>query len=231
MATFNWIKSAAGDWNVAVNWQGNLVPNGVDADVVIDPPAAAGVTAKYNVTIAAGANETVKTLDLGATNTSLTIDGKLTFAPGSDGAIGLPYGSTLLTLNGGTLVNAGTIYALIQTTGNVLFTGANPFYLEWEMQALSGTATIDTNTIGEYNAATNTLFDGIFEAVGANQAINLGGKIGGLKVNVETLSGPKSTPTSNFWTDLIYDNAGSQLNEQGHSVLITGFQERAADRS
>ncbi len=219
MATFNWNKSAAGDWNVAANWQGNAVPNGIDADVVIDPPAA-GATAKFNVTIGAGASETVKSLDLGGTLTSLTIDGKLTFAPGSAGAIGVPYGSALITLNGGTLVNAGTIYALIQTTGNVLFTGTNPFYLEWEMQALSGTATIDTDTIGEYNAAQNTLFDGIFEAVGAKQAINLGGIIGGLKVNVETLSGPKSTPTSNFWTDLIYDDVGSQLNEWNGTAYV-----------
>ncbi len=213
MAKFNWNKSAAGNWNVAANWQGNAVPNGIDADVVIDPPAAAGATAKYTVTIAAGTSETVKSLDLGSTLTSLAIDGKLIFAPGSTGAIGAPYGSTLLTLNGGTLVNAGEIFALIQTTGNVLFTGANPFYVEWEMQNLSGTATIDTATIGEYDSARNTLFDGIFEAVGAGQVINLGGKIGGLKVNVETLSGPKTTPTSNFWTDLIYDDPGSQINE------------------
>lgn len=220
MATFSWTKSVAGDWNVAANWQDNVVPNGIDADVVIDPPAAAGVTAKYNVTIAAGASETVRTLDLGSTLTSLTINGKLTFAPGSSGAIGVPYGSALITLNGGTLVNAGDTFALIQTNGNVLLTGANPFYLEWEMQALSGTATIDTDSIGEYNAATNTLFDGIYEAIGANQAIDLGGKTGGLKVDVETLTGPKATPTSNFWTDLIYDNAGSQLNEWNGTAYV-----------
>jgi len=195
------------------------VPNGIDADVVIDPPPA-GVTGKYTVTIGAGASETVKSLDLGATTASLAIDGKLTFAPGSSGAIGAPYGSSLITLNNGTLVNAGDVFALIQTTGNVLFTGANSFYLEWEMQALSGTATIDTNSIGQYNAATNTLFDGIYEAVGAKQAINLGGKIGGLKVNIETLSGPKATPTSNFWTDLIYDDPGSQLNEWNGTAYV-----------
>ncbi len=220
MAKFNWNKSAAGDWNVAANWQGGVVPNGLDADVIIDPPPAPGSPAKYPVTIGPGAADTVRSLDLGSTSTDLAINGKLTFAPGSDGAIGLPYGSTLLTLNGGTLVNAGEIYALIQTTGNALFTGANPIYVEWELQDFSGTTTIDTDSIGEYHPVQNTLFDGIYEAIGAGQSINLGGKIGGLRVDVETLTGPKATPTSNFWTDLIYDDPGSQINEWNGSAYV-----------
>jgi hypothetical protein len=52
-------------------------------------------------------------------------------------------------MDGGTIVNAGTVNAFVQTSGNVLFTGTNGIYFTNEMQALGGTITIDTTAINE----------------------------------------------------------------------------------
>jgi len=209
MATFNWNKTVSGDWNVAANWLENAIPNDLTADVSI-PLAPAGSSGPYKITIAAGASDTVHSLDL---NSDLEVDGTLTFAPGSTGALGYETGNSTLLMNGGKIVNAGLMFASIHTTGDVLFTGSNPIYIAWELQVVSGTATVDTASIGEYTGAQHLLFDGIFEALGAGRVINLGGKGGGLAVDVETLSGPKSVVTNNYWTQLIYDDPGSQINE------------------
>ncbi len=210
MSNYNWKNGTAGDWTVAANWQEGSIPSGADADVFID--ATPTGNPNYNVTIPTGTNIIVHSLDLGSVDTGLVVDGALTYAPGSSGVLGHEFAAGALAVNGGTIVNAGTIWSFIQTTGNVLFTGSNPIYLAFELQVLDGTATVDTATIGQYTAATNTLFDGIFEAT-AGTSINLGGSGGGFKVDVERLTGVQPTPTHSYWTQLVFDNPGSQINE------------------
>ena len=220
MASFKWAKGVTGAWDTAANWLTTAVPNDPAADVLIDavPVGSAGF---YNVIIAAGVNETVKSLDLANSNIGLEVDGTLTFAPGSLGALGREFQSSPLLISNGTIVNAGMMFTFIQTRGNALFTGGNPIYIAWELQVLDGTATVDTASIGQYNAATHTLFDGAFEALGGGRVINLGGKIGGLAVNVETLTGPKPTPTHSYWTQLILDDPGSQINEWNGTSYVS----------
>ena len=212
MASYKWARGVSGTWNTAADWLPNAVPNDPAADVVIDA-APAGSDNFYNVIIASGTNETVRSLDLAGSNIGLEVDGTLTFAPGSAGALGREFQSSPLTINNGTIVNAGMMFSFIQTKGNVLFTGGNPIYIAWELQVVSGTATIDTASIGQYDAAHHTLFDGVFDALGAGRTVNFGGKLGGLAVDIETLTGPKPTPTQSYWTQLTYDDPGSQINE------------------
>ncbi len=94
-------------------------------------------------------------------------------------------------------------------------------YIAWELQVLDGTATVDTSSIAQYDAVKHVLFDGAFEALGAGRTINLGGKLGGLAVDVETLTGPKPTPTHSYWTQLIYDDPGSQINEWNGTSYVS----------
>ena len=220
MAGFKWSKGVSGNWNAAGNWLAGAVPNDPAADVVIDAaPASAG--GYYTVTIAAGVNETVKSLDLASSAIGLEVDGTLTFAPGSAGALGREFQSSPLAINGGRIVNAGLMYTFIQTTGDVQFTGTNPIYIAWELQVLDGTATVDTSSIAQYDTAKHTLFDGAFEALGGGRTINLGGKLGGFVVDVEALTGPKPTPTHSYWTQLIYDDPGSQINEWNGASYVS----------
>ncbi len=212
MAGFKWSKGVSGNWNTAGNWLAGAVPNDAAADVVIDA-APAGVGGYYTVTIAAGVNETVNSLDLASSDIGLEVDGTLTFAPGSAGALGREFQSSPLAINGGKIVNAGLMFTFIQTRGDVQFTGSNPIYIAWELQVLDGTATVDTSSIAQYDTAKHTLFDGAFEALGGGRTINLGGKLGGFVMNIETLTGPKPTPTHSYWTQLAYDDPGSQINE------------------
>ena len=212
MATYKWNKGVSGDWNAAGNWLPGAAPNGPAADVVIDA-APASAEGYYTVRIAAGESETVNSLDLANSNIGLEVDGTLTFAPGSSGALGHEFQSSPLLIDNGKIVNAGLMFTFIQTRGDVQFTGSNPIYIAWELQVLDGTATVDTSSIAQYDAATHTLFDGAFEALGSGRTINLGGKAGGFVVNVETLTGPKPSPTHSYWTQLVYDDPGSQINE------------------
>ena len=212
MATYKWSKGVSGDWDAAGNWLAGAAPNGPAADVVVDA-APASAEGYYTVKIAAGANETVNSLDLANSNIGLEVDGTLTFAPGSAGALGREFQSSPLLIDNGKIVNAGLMFTFIQTRGDVQFTGSNPIYIAWELQVLDGTATVDTSSIAQYDAATHTLFDGAFEALGSGRTINLGGKAGGFVMNIETLTGPKPTPTHSYWTQLVYDDPGSQINE------------------
>ena len=145
----------------------------------------------------------------------------MTFAPGSTGALGFETGNSQLFINGGTIVNAGLMFASIHTTGDVVFTGANPVYVGWELQVVEGSATLDTASIGPYDAPKHILFDGIYEALGSGRVVNLGGKGGGLVVAAETLSGPKPVLTPNYWTQLIFDDPGSQINEWNGTSYVS----------
>lgn len=219
MATYKWNKGVPGDWSVAANWLGGAVPNGPTADVVIDA-APAGSPGSYSVTIPAGATETVKSLDLRDSSIGLTVNGTLAFAPGSAGALGREFESSTLAINNGTILNAGLMFTFIQTRGNVLFAGSNPIYLAWELQVVEGTATVDTASIAQYDAARHVLFDGAFEALGGTTTVNLGGKLGGFRLAIETLTGPKPTPTHSYWTQLTYDDPGSQINEWNGAAYV-----------
>ncbi len=212
MAAYKWNKGVSGNWDAAGNWLAGAAPNGPAADVIIDA-APASAEGYYAVTIAAGTNRTVNSLDLATSEIGLEVDGTLTFAPGSAGALGREFQSSPLLIDNGTIVNAGLMFTFIQTRGNVQFTGSNPIYIAWELQVLDGTATVDTSSIAQYDTATHTLFDGAFEALGTGRTINLGGKVGGFVINIETLTGPKPTPTHSYWTQLIYDDPGSEINE------------------
>ena len=211
MTTYSWKNAIAGNWTDVGNWQGGIFPNAPDADVLIDA-LPSNSAQNYNVTIPTGVSITVNSLDLGNYQTGLIVNGTLTYAPGSKGVLGHEFDAGALAVNDGTIANAGTVWSFVQTTGNVLFTGSNPIYLAFELQVLDGTATVDTASIGQYTAATNTLFDGIFEAM-AGTTINLGGSRGGFKVDVERLTGVQPTPTHSYWTQLVFDNPGSQILE------------------
>ncbi len=112
MAIFKWAKGVSGNWNTAANWLTNTVPNDPTADVVVDV-AAVGAPGFYTLKIAAGANDVVNSLDLANSTIGLEVDGTLTFAPGSKGALGREFQSSPLTMNNGTIVNAGLMFTFI----------------------------------------------------------------------------------------------------------------------
>ncbi|HBK04620.1 MAG TPA: hypothetical protein DDZ81_02015 [Acetobacteraceae bacterium] len=207
------------------------------ADVTIDALDTIGV---YAVTIAAGESEIINSLTLNASNNlagtnsnpytgaQFQMDGTLTFAPGSAGLID---GSlqTYMVSDNGTFVNVGTFAPFFQGTGNVLFTGTNGFYVENWLQSL-GTVTVDTKSIGEITGATptivagstiapNTLFDGIYDATGANSVMNLGGALENLIVNIATLEGPPAYPTG--WAELILAGQNAQINEWNGTAYVS----------
>ncbi len=211
MANFNWKTGTSGDWNLATNWTEGAIPNDAAADVTMKQVA----DPSYTVTIAAGASDTVQTIDL---NSNLVVNGTLTFAPGSIGDLGHDYEGSVVTMTNGTIVNAGLVYAHVDTFGAVEFKGTNPVYLAFELQVHDGTTTLDTSSIGLLKST--TMFDGIFEVESATSTFNFGGKLGGLTVDIEEISGPKATLTPNFFSQLIYDGPGSQINEWNGTAYV-----------
>jgi hypothetical protein len=235
MQTYSWSAGASGDWNTATDWTGGAIPNSSTADVVIDVAPAAGTT-NYVVTISAGESETVDSILLNGTVNAATlagtleVDGTLTLAPGSAGLIGGPLQNEMIVDNG-TIVNAGTINAFVQTLGDTTFTGTNGVYITNWLQS-QGETTIDTTTIGEYaDVAPNTLSDGIFEADGTAAVVNLGGSViatgpgagsGGLIVNIETVQGPGTdySPGLAGYTQLIWDGPVAVINEWNGTAYV-----------
>ena len=234
MATFSWNTGTSGLWNIATNWTPGTVPNdtlsAAIADVTIDAKAT---TAAYLVTIAATDTITINSLTLNATNNAQTlnqtpflgavleVDGTLKFAAGSAGLIDGPLQNSLVVSNG-TIVNAGTINAFVQATGVSTFSGNNGIYFTNWLQSL-GTVFVDTASIAEFNAITNTLTDGIFEAKGSTNAVDLGGSLGHLVVNIGTIQGPGILlPGTNIegWTQLIFDGPGSTINEWNGTAYV-----------
>jgi hypothetical protein len=235
MTSFSWATAASGDWNTGTLWTGGIVPNSATADVTIDvtamPPAA------YTVTIGAGESFTVDSLTINDTEASaqgansnpqtsaeLELDGTLTFAPGSAGifgnheAAGGSLQTTIYTDSGddAEIVNAGTIDGFIQVQGgNLLLTGTNGVYITNELQVLGGTATIDTTSIAEITG--NTLFDGIFEAIGPSAAVvDLGGSLEGLVVNIGTVEGP----SNGGWTELTVNGPNTEINQWNGTAYV-----------
>ena len=216
MASYIWATGVNGDWNTAADWSPASVPNDPTAIVTIDAPT----TASYKVTIAAGELETVDGLAMNTTNNlagsnqapynaaELEIDGTLNFGAGSAGGLG---GSlqTYVVMNGGTMINPGTIDAFVQAEGNVLLTGTNGLYITNWLQSQGGVVTIDTKSIAEMTG--NTLFDGIFEAKGAGGVVNLGGPRQNLIVNIQTIEGPPLIPSG--WTEMFLNGSVTSIGE------------------
>ncbi len=224
MTTYSWTKNVSGDWDTAADWTPAAIPSAATADVTID----AATTLPYTVTIAHGESVTVDSLSINAANNLLgsnahpyaaavlEVDGTLTFAPGSTGGL---RGSlqTYLVMQSGTIVNAGTVDAFIQGRGNVLFTGTNGLYVTNWLQALNGTVTVDTSSIAELTGP--LLFDGIFEAQGPNAAVDLGGPLEHLIVNIATVEGPPAIPGG--WTELLLNGVGAEINEWNGTGYVT----------
>jgi hypothetical protein len=230
MATYSWLNPASADWNTAADWAGGGIPNGATADVVIDAGSSAN-TAPYTVLISSTETVTINSLtmnavnnidNLGATYTGaiLEVDGTLQFAPGSTGAVNGPLQSQLIVDNGH-IINAGTVNAFVLGEGSVTFTGTNGIYFTNWLESV-GTVTVDTSSIAEYTPGTRTLFDGIWEARGTGDIINLGGAGGGLVVNVATLQGPgiDYSPGLPGWTQLIFEGDGSAINEWNGTTYV-----------
>jgi hypothetical protein len=218
MTSYSWNTDTSGDWNTGTLWTGGTVPNDVvtpgTADVTID--AASTLTA-YTVTIASGESITIDSLtmngtnELGGTNNAagyyaadLELDGTLAFAAGSAGAWSGSLQTNVFTAAGdnAAIINGGTLDAFFSVEGTLTLTGTNGVYITSEIEALSGTVTIDT-PIAEMTG--NTLFDGIFAAVGPGSVVDLGGAATaagpGAIVNIATIEGPQGNPTG--WTELI----------------------------
>jgi hypothetical protein len=237
MTSYSWATNVSGDWNSGTLWSTGTVPNSGTADVTID---AATTIAPYTVTIGAGESFTVDSLtinntdpdDIGASTTGiaaeLTIDGTLTFAAGSAGVLGNSAGGgSLQTLIGtdfgdnAEIINAGTVDGFIQVFGSLLFTGTNGLYITNDLQS-QGTVTVDTKSIAEMTG--NTLFDGIFQAVGPNAVVNLGGTLEGLIVNIATIEGPANGPNDASpagWTELTLNGPDSAINEWNGTAYVS----------
>jgi len=223
VVSYTWANGINGDWNTPAGWLPAAVPNNTAADVTIDALPVAGA---YAVVISPGETQTVHSLSLNPINNalntnrppfnagSLIIDGTLIFAPGSTGTLAGPLQNIVL-MNGGTIVNPGTLNAFIQGEGNVLFTGTNGFYITNWLQS-QGNVTVDTTSIAEITG--NTLFDGIFEVQGVNALINLGGPLDHLVVNIATIEGPPLIP--NGWTEIFLDNATSDIREWNGAAYV-----------
>ncbi|WP_428490228.1 beta strand repeat-containing protein [Rhodopila sp.] len=223
MADFTWAGPASGDWNTGTLWTGGVVPNAIDADVTID----ALTTVAYTATIAAGESFSVNSLTLndvgqGANSfpymaAQLELDGTLAFGPTSPGDILGSLQSYIYTPSGNNaeIINAGTLNGFIQASGNLLITGTNGVYITNDLQALGGTAVIDTKSIAEMTG--NTLFDGIFEAKSdANSPpalIELGGSLQGDIVSIGTVQGPSPVNVPGGWTELSFTGANTAIEE------------------
>jgi hypothetical protein len=242
MTSYSWNTDTSGDWNTGTLWTGGTVPNDLAADVTID--AASTLTA-YTVTIASGESITVDSLSMNGSNelagtnnpagyyaADLELDGTLAFAAGSAGAWDGSLQTNVFTAAGdnAAIINGGTLNAFFAVEGTITLTGTNGVYITSEIEALSGTVTIDT-PIAEMTG--NTLFDGIFAAVGPGSVVDLGGAATaagpGAIVNIATIEGPQGNPTG--WTELTFADPTSIIDEwngTGYVSVETSLTEISA---
>lgn len=218
MATTNWKTATSGDWTTASLWDAGVPTGTSDAVINVANPGSA-----YTVTIAAGEVATVNSLTLNAPNDGtnqtpyvgayLQVNGTLAFAAGSPGEIGGSLQSQVFS-NSGTFINAGTVASFVQGTGNVLFTGTNALYVENLLQSI-GTVTVDqplAELIG------NTLTDGIFDANGDLNLLQLGGASPGTVVNIATIQGPQALPIG--WTEITQTGTGALVSEWNGTAYV-----------
>lgn len=223
MAIFSWKSGVSGDWATAAAWTQAAVPTAAD-DVTIDALAPVGGT--YAVTIAKGESQTVNSLTMNGVNNlagsntrpynaaALEIDGTLTFAPGSAGTLGgAP--QSLVVLNGGTIVNGGTLNGFIQGQGNVLLTGTNRLTIANYLQAFNGTVIVDTAAFG--GVIGNTLSGGFYEAKGPGASVNLGGALQHLIVTITTVAGLAGAGSD---THLSYNDPNATINEWNGTAYV-----------
>ena len=241
MTTYNWTTlvnggtiPVSGDWMTVADWTSGgapaaAAPNDPTADVVID--SAVTLPGTYTVSIGATDAVTVNSLtlndtaaDIAGTNGNpydaalLKLDGTLAFAPGSPGLFG---GSPQNWVQvdpavNAEIINGGTINGFIQVEGDLLLTGTNGVYFTNDVQAVSGTVTVDTSAIGEING--NALSDGSFEATGPGAVVNLGGQRGGLVVNIGTIEGQ---PGQAGYTNLSFTGQGTAINEWNGTAYVS----------
>jgi hypothetical protein len=241
MTTYNWTTlvnggtiPVSGDWATVADWTTNgtaaaTAPNDPTADVVID--SAAALTNSYTVAIGGGESFTVHSLTLNDTTADITgtnaqpydaatleLDGTLAFAPGSPGLLAGSPQTRIQVAPGANaeIINAGTINGYVQAEGNLLLTGTNGVYFTNDVQALSGTVTVDTSAIAEING--HALFDGSFEASGAGAVVDLGGALGGLVVNIGTVEGPAGQAG---YTNLAFTGQGSEINQWNGTAYVS----------
>src|SRR4051794_21095332 len=120
MATFTWTSATSGDWNTGSNWSTGTVPNAADADVVLTTPGS------YTVTIAAGASDAVHSVAMDQNAGTLAVNGTLDFT-GGPGDISGPL-QAVLTMDGGTIVNGGTMNPLFVVNTAATFAGSTAIY-------------------------------------------------------------------------------------------------------
>jgi hypothetical protein len=230
VTSYSWTNVVNGDWTTAADWTPATAPNDTAANVTID--VATTVVGGYTVTIAKGESETVNSLTMNGTAAlagtndptgyfaaELELDGTLAFAPGSASGLDGSLQTFVHTAAGSNaeIINGGTLNGFIQVEGNLLLTGTNGVYITNDMQALSGTITIDTKSIAEITG--NTEFDGIFEAKGPGSVINLGGAGEGLIVNIATIEGPPLNAAG--WTELTLNDPTAAINEWNGAAYVS----------
>src|SRR5579883_2027147 len=201
--TFTWTSTSSGDWNTASNWSPATVPNSGTADVEINKAGS------YTITIAGGASDTIDLLDMQQGAGALEVDGTLAFAAGSAGSITGPL-QTTINMNGGTILNAGTInpHFGVSAGATAVFAGTNAVYFANELDANAGATALVNTTKGLAEVTGNTLFDGVFGA--NNGTIDLGGNAGAT-LNLQTIEGPPLNPAG--FTALYLIGSLSAINE------------------
>jgi hypothetical protein len=198
LSTVRWINPNGGNWDVAANWSGGVLPGPTD-DVVITPGAAATVTIQSGDTISAHSLTTGGNATLSITGGSLTIAANSTLAG-------------TLTMTGGTLTATGS-GVMVSASGTATVSAAN-------LYAQNG-ATLSLPNLTGYTgttAATTTL-----EATGAGSTLSLAGVTSltqpgsGSATYVEALAGGSVNLSAVQTIDtgpvrLVSDGAGSVLN-------------------
>jgi hypothetical protein len=162
-----------------------------------------------------GVNELAGSNESPYSAAELELNGTLDFGTGV-GAWNGSLQTNVLTASGANaaIINGGTLNANFTVEGNLTFTGTNAVYITSEIQAIGGTVTIDT-PIAEVSG--NTLFDGIFTAIGPGSVMDLGGAAGAT-LNITTIEGPQTNPTG--WTELTFADPSSVINEWNGSAYV-----------
>jgi len=207
MATFTWASTNSGDWNTASNWNPTAVPNSSSSSVLI------GNAGSYTIKIAAGTSDVVSSISITAAGPTLEVDGTLDLTGGA-GSITEAQGSpATLLVNGGAVINGGTIDPLVQVTNTASFTGTNVLYFTNELQVLGGGTAVVNPSGGLQGLSGTTLAAGVFNPVSGG-IIDLGG--GANTVDIVTIAGP----TLGYPANLILLGAGSDINEWNGSAYV-----------
>ena len=205
MATFTWTSATSGDWNTAGNWTPATVPDSSSASVLINNAGS------YTITIAAGATNVVSDISIAATGPTLEVDGTLDFTGGTGNVIEPQGTAATMLVNGGAVINGGTIDPLVQVTNAASFTGTNVLFFANALQALSGGTAVVNPSGGVEGLSGTTLAAGVFSALGGT--IDFGG--GANTVDIATLAG-----TTSGYANLIMIGNGSAIDEWNGAAYV-----------